>query len=225
MAREFRKVVGIRRPILVDDLGGTIHRHFGMLPNMGWILSRTGKVVYKAEWTQPASIERALKEQLEMKRQQRAGKMSVAFYVEKQEYRYRDSALYDGLRRNGPRAFAQVPLFAGMAAAGHWTAIQVCGRATLGDVAISLVAFWAVAGAARSRIWILAPTLRRRGGFVAVGVLITIIMEWLATRVLGRWAYAPAMPVLPILEVGLAPVLPWILVPPLVVWFVRRQLT
>jgi hypothetical protein len=82
-----------------------------------------------------------------------------------------------------------------------------------------------VAGTARSRIWILAPTLRRRGGFVAVGVLITIIMEWLATRVLGRWAYAPAMPVLPILEVGLAPVLPWILVPPLVVWFVRRQLT
>jgi hypothetical protein len=105
---------------------------------------------------------------------------------------------------NLPWEFAQVPLFAGMAAAGHWTAIQVCGRATLGDVAISLVAFWVVAGTARSRIWILAPTLRRISGFVAVGILITIVMEWLATRVLGRWAYAPAMSVLPILEVGLA---------------------
>lgn len=107
MAREFRKVVGIRRPILVDDLGGTIHRHFGMLPNMAWILSRTGKVVYKAEWTQPASIERALEEQLDMKRQQRAGKLPVAFYVEKQEYRYRDAAFYDGLQRNGPRAVTE----------------------------------------------------------------------------------------------------------------------
>jgi hypothetical protein len=107
MAREFRKVVGIRRPILVDDLEGAIHRHFGMLPNMAWILSRTGKVVYKAEWTQPASIERALEEQLDMKRQQRAGKLPVALYVEKQEYRYRDAAFYDGLRRNGPRAVTE----------------------------------------------------------------------------------------------------------------------
>jgi hypothetical protein len=106
-ARAFREVVGIRRPILVDDFDGTIHRYFGMLPNMAWMLSRTGKVVYKAEWTQPASIERALEEQLEMKRQQRAGKLPIAFYVEKQEYRYRDPTFYDGLRRNGPRAVTE----------------------------------------------------------------------------------------------------------------------
>jgi hypothetical protein len=107
MARELRRVIGIRRPILVDDLGGAIHRYFGMLPNMAWILSRTGKVVYKAEWTQPASIEHALEEQLAMKRQQRAGSMPVAYYVEKQEYRYRDPAFYDGLQRNGPRAVTE----------------------------------------------------------------------------------------------------------------------
>jgi hypothetical protein len=126
---------------------------------------------------------------------------------------------------NLPWEFLQVPLFAGMPSAGHWSAIQVCGRATLGDVVITLTAFWVVAAWARARRWILSPTPRQVAGLVAVGVLITIVMEWLATRVLGRWAYAEAMPVVPILGVGLSPVLQWIVLPPLVVWFVRRQLT
>lgn len=90
---------------------------------------------------------------------------------------------------------------------------------------IALIAFWAVAISCRSRRWILAATGRQLIGFVAVGVAITIGMEWLATQVLGRWAYAASMPVVPGLEVGLSPLLQWILLPPLVIWFVRRQLT
>lgn len=78
---------------------------------------------------------------------------------------------------NLPWEFLQVPLFAGMPSAGHWIAIQVCGRATLGDVVITLTAFWVVAASARARRWILAPTPRQVAGLVAVGVLITIAME------------------------------------------------
>jgi len=121
--------------------------------------------------------------------------------------------------------FAQVPLFAGMRAAPHWTAILVCGRAALGDVVIALVGFWVVAAVAGSRGWILHATARQVAGFVTVGVLITLVMEWLATRVLGRWAYAETMAVVPLLGVGVAPLVQWIVLPPLVVWFVRRQLT
>jgi hypothetical protein len=121
--------------------------------------------------------------------------------------------------------FAQVPLFQGMAQAGHWRAIQVCARATLGDVVIALIAFWAVAVACRSRRWVLRPTSPKVTGFVVVGVLITIVMEWLATHALGRWTYAASMPVVPALEVGVSPLLQWVVLPPLVVWFVRRQLT
>jgi hypothetical protein len=126
---------------------------------------------------------------------------------------------------NLPWEFAQVPLFEGMPSAGHWRAIQVCGRAALGDVVITLVAFWGIAIAVRLRSWILRPTSRQVAGFVAIGVVITILMEWLATQVFGRWAYAEAMPVVPVLGVGLSPLLQWIVLPPLVVWFVRRQLT
>lgn len=121
--------------------------------------------------------------------------------------------------------FAQVPLFQGMAQAGHWRAIQVCARATLGDVSIALVAFWAVALTARSRDWILRPTTWQVTGLVVVGVLITVVMEWLAIHVLDRWAYAASMPVVPALQLGLSPLLQWVILPPLVVWFVRRQLT
>ncbi len=121
--------------------------------------------------------------------------------------------------------FAQVPLFAGMSSAEHWRAILVCGRATLGDVCISLVAFWAVAACTRARSWVLRPAVRQVSGFVAVGVLITMVMEWLATQVLGRWSYGEAMPVIPLLEVGLSPLLQWIVLPPIVLWLVRRQLT
>lgn len=34
-----------------------------------------------------------------------------------------------------------------------------------------------------------------------------------------------SMPVVPFLEVGLAPLLQWILLPPIALWIVRRQLT
>ena len=32
------------------------------------------------------------------------------------------------------------------------------------------------------------------------------------------------MPMVPVLRVGLVPVLQWVIVPPLVLWFVKRQL-
>ncbi len=115
--------------------------------------------------------------------------------------------------------FAQVPLFAGMPTAEHWRAVLVCGQATLGDVVIALVGFWTVAICSRARTWVLRPAAAHVAGFVAVGVLITVVMEWLATRVLGRWTYAEAMPVIPLLGVGLAPLLQWIVLPPIVVSF------
>jgi hypothetical protein len=121
--------------------------------------------------------------------------------------------------------FFQVPFFRGMADAPHWQAAQVCIQATLGDAGISLVAFWAVALAARSRGWVLHPTAPQLLGFVAVGVGVTIPFEWLATEVLDRWTYADSMPTLPLLGTGLLPILQWIVLPPAVAWLVRRQLT
>jgi hypothetical protein len=48
--------------------------------------------------------------------------------------------------------------------------------------------------------------------------------EALAIGPLARWSYAPAMPTLPILGTGVVPLLQLIVLPPLTIWFVRRQL-
>lgn len=125
---------------------------------------------------------------------------------------------------NLPWEFAQVPLFAGLPAVDHWRGIVICGQATLGDVVIALVAFWAVAVAGGGRTWITAPRPGQITGFVIVGISITIVLERLATGALGRWTYADAMPIMPLIDVGLSPLAQWVLIPLLTVWFVRRQL-
>ena len=125
---------------------------------------------------------------------------------------------------NYPWELLQVPLFRGMATAPHWEAIKICTSATLGDAVIAVAAFWGVA-AVGTRRWILTPSVGQLAGFIAIGVAITLVLEWLATGPLGRWEYAEPMPIVPLLGVGLSPILQWILLPPLVAWFVRRQLT
>jgi len=126
---------------------------------------------------------------------------------------------------NFPWEFWQLPFFASTSTHLRPEEIASCTLATLGDSVIALVAYWAVAGWARSRAWVLRPTLARLAAFVTVGVVITVVVERLATGVFERWAYAESMPVVPILRVGLLPLLQWVVVPPTVVWFVRRQLT
>lgn len=125
---------------------------------------------------------------------------------------------------NYPWEFLQVPFFAGMAEAAHWDAIVFCSRAAIGDAGIALLAFWSVAVFAGDRRWVLKPSLRQRAGFVSVGLFATIILEWLATEVWSRWTYAPSMPRLPLVGTGALPLLQWIVLPPILLWIVRRQI-
>ena len=117
----------------------------------------------------------------------------------------------------------QVPLFDRMPAMPHWKAVRVCTLASFGDAFISILCFWAVALAAWSRAWVLRPRWHHVVGFAAAGIAITVVLEATALAS-GRWAYAEMMPTLPLLGTGLAPLLQWVLLPPLVVWLVRRQL-
>ena len=118
----------------------------------------------------------------------------------------------------------QVPFFRGMADQPHWLGVKACTQATFGDAGISLAAFWITALLARSRIWILQPNRWNIAVFLGVGIVTTIILEGMATGAFQRWNYSDAMPRLPILGTGLLPLIQWLLIPPLVVWFVRRQI-
>ena len=107
-ARLLRDEVGIRRRILVDDLGGTLHRAYGILPNMTWVIGRGGRILYKADWTSAANVE-AFIERYEVGRKRKPPSGSVAPYLTEQiEFRDVDrEEFYARLRRNGPRAYEE----------------------------------------------------------------------------------------------------------------------
>jgi hypothetical protein len=62
-AARLREEAGIGRDILVDSLAlvdglaGAVHRGYGCMPNMTWVIDRGGRVAYKANWTSGANVE------------------------------------------------------------------------------------------------------------------------------------------------------------------------
>ncbi len=116
----------------------------------------------------------------------------------------------------------QAPLFSSMHGVSHMAGIATCLQATVGDVAIALAAFWGAAALAKSRSWFLEPRLRDIAAFLAIGIGITFGLEYFNTEITGRWTYGDWMPILPVLGTGLAPVVQWLLVPWLSLWYLRR---
>lgn len=111
---------------------------------------------------------------------------------------------------------AQAPLYAPMGP--FWTATAKCFRASLGDAGI-VATFW-VLGAYIFE----SPDWFRRAGamlIVALALLGGLISVGLERAALGggRWAYGAAMPVIPGVRVGVAPVLQMMLLPSLIMRF------
>ena len=96
---------------------------------------------------------------------------------------------------------------------------------TLGDVligtsALAIALLVTRAGGPRAWRWGAIAALT-----VAIGVGYTVFSEWLNTVVRDGWAYAAAMPTVPIgaFEVGLSPLAQWLVVPPLALLLARGR--
>ena len=115
---------------------------------------------------------------------------------------------------------AQGGLFTGMKAMPFWVASLRCLRAALGDLAITALAFFVAALAARDARW---PASRRPFFpffvYLAVGLAVTVALEKYAVAT-GRWGYEPRMPL--VMGVGLLPIAQWILIPAIVFAVVRN---
>ncbi len=104
-ARAFRSQFGIGRPILVDDLAGTGHKLYGMLPNMTYLIGRGGKVLFRADWTDPPTIRNVLEYVLSSRARRREGLRLAPFYAEFVGYRWSNlSKVQEGLARAGQKA-------------------------------------------------------------------------------------------------------------------------
>lgn len=105
-ARAYLEHSKLRRRILLDDLEGSAHRAYGILPNMTWTVGRGGMIHYKSAWTSEADLADALEAVLDFQAN-RAKKQWVAFYSERSAWSTRDMSQFKaGLERNGPQAVA-----------------------------------------------------------------------------------------------------------------------
>jgi hypothetical protein len=120
--------------------------------------------------------------------------------------------------------FVQVPTYAGMADMNHWQGVKVCMSATFGDVGFAIIAFYSVSLFARSRRWFACPENWQLLIFIGVGIALTIGFEYYYTNISLRWTYSNLMPLVPPFGTGLSPMLQWIFIPPLALWFTRRQI-
>lgn len=105
-AGALREHCRVRRQILLDDLPGSAHRAYGLLPNMVWIVGRGGFIHYKAAWTSPDDVADALRGVVDFQ-EHRARRQWIPFYSERSAWSTRDQTKFrDGLLRAGPQAVA-----------------------------------------------------------------------------------------------------------------------
>jgi 1,4-dihydroxy-2-naphthoate octaprenyltransferase len=116
----------------------------------------------------------------------------------------------------------QAPLFSSLTGKDHVTGILICLQATIGDVGIALAAFWLAALFGGGRGWASRPSAGSIGVFLATGLFATVGLEFLNTEILNRWSYGPNMPLLPVIGTGLSPMLQWLFVPTMVLWYLNR---
>jgi len=107
-AKDCRQQDGIQNPLIVDDLDGTMHRAYGSMPNMIYIVDKNGKVAYKAMWTDHEEIASVLENLVLADQLQSKGVRVKPSYTEK--INYIPAQYAGGLRekvfdRAGPQAW------------------------------------------------------------------------------------------------------------------------
>jgi hypothetical protein len=106
-AQECRIQDGIQTTVLVDDLNGKVHVAYGSLPNMVYIIEKSGKIIFKAMWTDHKEIESVLANLVVADRLQAQGLRVKPSFTERINYVPAEYA--GGLRervfnRAGPKA-------------------------------------------------------------------------------------------------------------------------
>jgi peroxiredoxin len=70
-AEVLREHEDVEIPILLDDLRGSTHRSYGYGANSSFVIDKSGRIAFRALWTQPKVLAEALKELLNLQRRGR----------------------------------------------------------------------------------------------------------------------------------------------------------
>ena len=109
-ASDCRVQDGICNPLLIDDLEGTVHRAYGEMPNMVYIVAKDGRVVYRSMWTDHNEIESVLESLVRLDETTAAGGRLRPSYTEKLSFGggYGREISANVLGRAGPKAAADM---------------------------------------------------------------------------------------------------------------------
>ncbi len=102
------------------------------------------------------------------------------------------------------------------------TNVLGCFVPTLGDGLMILMIYWTGWLVFREFQWILRPGLKGYLLIMAAGLILALIVEWNALYRTGAWAYSEQMITIPILGVGLLPVLQMMVLPPATALLLQR---
>lgn len=92
--------------------------------------------------------------------------------------------------------------------------------ATLGDIMYTFLAVFLVGIFKGNGSWFLDAHFLDYAGLVCLGVLIALFVEYKALA-LDRWKYRDSMPIIPILRVGVTPIVQMALILPLSIYLTR----
>lgn len=103
------------------------------------------------------------------------------------------------------------------------TALWHCFVAALGDGLLVTLIFAAAAAAQGSFNWFIKPTAGGYAAMIGTSLVIGFTVEWWGLRIAERWQYSERMPLIPLIDIGIVPLLQMILLPPLIFWIMRRS--
>lgn len=117
---------------------------------------------------------------------------------------------------------AQGPLYKGFIY--DFEHISFCGLASIADMLMVYILIFGFGIIYKNIFWINSLSFGRILWLMMAGGLGAILAEIRHTSS-GNWSYADAMPLLPWIEVGLAPVLQFTLLPAFIFWLTAKILT
>jgi len=59
-ARLLREEEAIAMPVLVDDLRGTVHRKYSVLPHSAFLIDKSGRIAFRSLWSNPDALAAAI---------------------------------------------------------------------------------------------------------------------------------------------------------------------
>ena len=96
---------------------------------------------------------------------------------------------------------------------------------SLGDTVILLIGFALVSLYHRGMSWIYHPKMKDYLFLVLIGISYTFFSEYINVYLKYNWSYSRYMPLIPFIHLGIIPLVQWTILPPIIVFITKRQIT